>query len=92
MSNGAKFCERDIIGRVPLHYAAAQGHYQCVFTLVGIGTPLSSEDNQGCTPLHLAAGYDLESKCVDYFLEHRADPSRKDKKGFTPLHYAAAGK
>lgn len=92
MSNGAKFCEKDNIGRVALHYAAAQGHYQCVFTLVGIGTPLNVQDNQGCTPLHLSAGYDIESKCVEYFLEHKANPLSEDKNGFTPLHYAAAGK
>ncbi|KAL3282867.1 hypothetical protein HHI36_006026 [Cryptolaemus montrouzieri] len=91
VSNGAKFLEKDNIGRLPLHYSASQGHYQCVFTLVGIGSPTNDEDAQGCAPLHLAAGYDKEGKCVEYLLEHSADPFKRDKRGFTPLHYAAAG-
>ncbi|KAK9888372.1 hypothetical protein WA026_000624 [Henosepilachna vigintioctopunctata] len=91
VSNGAKLLEKDNIGRLPLHYSASQGHYQCVFTLVGIGSPTNAEDNQGCTPLHLAAGYGQEGKCVEYLLQHSADPLRRDKNGFTPLHYATAG-
>lgn len=91
VSSGADFQMKDNIGRLPLHYAASQGHYQCVFTLVGIGSLTNCIDLEGCTPLHLASGYDVEGKCIEYLLEHKSDPFVKDRKGFTPLHYAMAG-
>jgi ankyrin repeat protein len=91
VSNGADFQIKDNIGRLPLHYAASQGHYQCIFTLVGIGSPTNSVDMEGCTPLHLACGYDTEGKCIEYLIQHKADPFVKDRRGFTPLHYAMAG-
>lgn len=40
-SNAADFELKDNFERLPLHYAAAQGHFQCVFTLVGIGSPIN---------------------------------------------------
>lgn len=40
-SNGADFKLKDNFERLPLHYAAAQAHFQCVFTLVGIGSPIN---------------------------------------------------
>ncbi|XP_050311619.1 serine/threonine-protein phosphatase 6 regulatory ankyrin repeat subunit A-like isoform X1 [Anthonomus grandis grandis] len=89
-SNGADFKMKDNFQRLPLHYAAAQGHFQCVFTLVGIGSPINDRDIEGCSPLHLAAAYDHEAKCVEYLLNHRADPKLKDAKGFSPMHYAIA--
>lgn len=30
-------------------------------------------------------------RCVEYLIQHKADPTLKDKQGFTPLHYAVAG-
>lgn len=38
-------------------------------------------DIEGCTPLHLAAAYDVEAKCVEYLLNHRADPKIGDARG-----------
>lgn len=81
VSNGAEFKITDNLQRLPIHYAASQGHYQCVFTLVGIGSSVNDIDIEGCAPLHLAAAYDLDGKCVDYLLDHRADPAMKDNRG-----------
>nr|CAI5817113.1 unnamed protein product [Callosobruchus analis] len=72
-------------------YAAAYGHYQCAFTLVGIGSPVNVPDANGCHPLHLAAAYDHEGKVVEYLLEHKADATAEESRGFSPLHYAIAG-
>lgn len=81
----------DDIGKTPLHYAAAFGHYNCVMTLVGIGSNVNLIDNDGCTALHLASGYDLEGRCIEYLLQHKANPVLKDKKGYCPIHYAVNG-
>lgn len=81
VSNGADFKIFDNIQRLPVHYAASQGHYQCIFTLVGIGSPVNAVDLEGCTPLHLAAAYDHEGKCIEYLLNHRADAKMKDNRG-----------
>lgn len=91
VSSGADYNIIDKVGRLPLHYAAVQGHYQCVFTLVGLGSAVNSCDVEGCTALHLASAYDLVGECVNYLLQHKADPKVQDLKGFTPIHYAVAG-
>lgn len=31
-------------------------------------------------------------RCVEYLIQHKADPILKDKRGFTPVHYAVAGR
>lgn len=33
----------------------------------------------------------LFRRCIDYLLQHKADPKIKDKKGFSPIHYSVAG-
>lgn len=62
MSSKANFLLTDNIGRLPVHYAVLDSHYQCVFTLVGIGSPVNATDAEGCSPLHLAAAYDFTGK------------------------------
>nr|XP_023013531.1 serine/threonine-protein phosphatase 6 regulatory ankyrin repeat subunit A-like isoform X1 [Leptinotarsa decemlineata] len=91
VSNEADFKIVDNLQRLPIHYAASRGNDQCVYTLVGIGSPINAPDVEGCTPLHLAAAYDHECKCILYLLNHKADTSLRDNRGFTPLHYAIAG-
>lgn len=68
VSSGADFNIVDVIGRTALHYSASQGHFFCVFTLVGIGSQVNLTDKEGCTALHLAAAYDLEGKYVKEIL------------------------
>ena len=41
--------------RTPLHYAAANGRYQCTVTLVSAGAEVNEPDQTGCTPLHYSA-------------------------------------
>ncbi|XP_065166554.1 serine/threonine-protein phosphatase 6 regulatory ankyrin repeat subunit A-like isoform X2 [Atheta coriaria] len=91
VSRGGDFKLQDSIGRTALHYAAVRGHYNCVYTLVGIGSKVNVLDSEGCSALHLAAAYDMEAKCVEYLIAHKADPLLKDIRGFTPIHYAVNG-
>lgn len=48
-------------------------------------------DCNGCTPLHLAAAFDLEGRCIEYLLDHCLDANKKDNRGYTPIHYAVLG-
>lgn len=95
LSSGANFRLIDNDNRLALHHAASQGHYPCVFTLVGFGSDSNAQDVNGATPLHLAAAASNSNaqsyKCVQYLLQHRADPHLRDKRGFTAIHYAVAG-
>lgn len=47
-----------LFARTPLHYAAANGSYQCTVTLVTAGASVNEADCKGCTPLHYAAASD----------------------------------
>lgn len=31
-------------------------------------------------------------RCVEYLIQHKADPLLKNLQGFTPVHYAVAGR
>lgn len=46
------------VPRTPLHYAAANGSYQCAVTLVTAGAGVNEADCKGCSPLHYAAASD----------------------------------
>ena len=46
------------VPRTPLHYAAANGSYQCTVTLLTAGAAVNEPDGKGCTALHYAAASD----------------------------------
>jgi ankyrin repeat protein len=48
----------------------------------------NAKDNDGVTPLHWAAGYNL-SNAAQSLLRSGANPNAADKMGITPLHQAA---
>lgn len=52
--------------RTPLHYAAANGSYQCAVTLVTAGAGVNEADCKGCSPLHYAAASDTYRRSGSY--------------------------
>ncbi|PKU37181.1 serine threonine-protein phosphatase 6 regulatory ankyrin repeat subunit a [Limosa lapponica baueri] len=76
--------------KTPLHYAAANCNYQCLFALVGSGASVNDLDERGCTPLHYAAASDTDGKCLEYLLRNDANPGIRDKQGYNAVHYSAA--
>jgi ankyrin repeat protein len=56
--------------------------------LLGGKADPNAQDNDGVTPLHWAAGYNL-SNAAQSLLRSGANPNVADKMGITPLHQAA---
>ena len=77
-------------GRLPLHYAAAKCHYGSLYSLISSGADVDRQDNEGTTCLHLVCALDMEGRCIDYLLGHKATAALADTKGYNALHYAAA--
>lgn len=88
---GASPTEKDEEDYTPLHYAAWGGCIPLVDALLANKTVLVSSRNQnGETPLHLAAGYGrLET--VQKLLMAGAKVNARDNLNYTPLHRAAEG-
>ncbi|KAJ5702093.1 ankyrin repeat-containing protein [Penicillium malachiteum] len=76
-------------GYTALHYAADGAHASALELLLWENAILiDSKDNDGRTPLHIAAlrGWTRE---VGILLTYSADSTCQDNDGSTPLHYAA---
>ncbi|GIL91090.1 hypothetical protein Vretimale_9511 [Volvox reticuliferus] len=92
VSKGADpLASRDVLGRSPLHFAAAKGSHQLAVELLEKGIKAYALDGQGNTPLHLAAMRGQEA-LVTLLLE-RADDKIKalltpNKSGLTAYHLA----
>jgi len=69
-----------------LHYSV-QGKLDLAAMLIANGADINAADDDGDTPLHLAAmmGYQREA---DLLLAHDAGVNTMNKKGMTALHYA----
>jgi TonB family protein len=73
----------------PIHDAAKEGDLAKVKALLENNRKMvSSKDNNGSTPLHLAA-WNGHKDIVELLLANKADVNAKDTMGFTPLHRAA---
>lgn len=74
--------------RLQLHDATANGCVEAAKKLVAEGADVNAVNQDGCTPLHLAAdrGFPL---LVRILVEAGADVNRQDSEGQTALHYAA---
>jgi ankyrin repeat protein len=56
--------------------------------LVNAGVDINSMDNNGNTPLHIAAMDGTSDGVVEYLFKLRVDPSAQNNLGATPLHLA----
>jgi ankyrin repeat protein len=89
---GADVNYRDSRGETLLHTAAELDNWRTVWELCYLDTEkvnLDAQDNDGCTPLHLAAKRNHED-AVRWLLLKGANPSIKDKRHRTPLDWAKA--
>ncbi len=57
--NGTNFNDVDMYGELPAHKAARWGYYKCLKILVENGSSLDSTNNNGYTPVQIAAEYAL---------------------------------
>ena len=77
-------------GYTPLHYAAREGHAECVRVLLASGANANARTRAGgATPLHRAA-FTGEATCVRLLLDGGADPCARDADGESALHKASA--
>jgi mono/diheme cytochrome c family protein len=79
---------RDRFGYTPLHWAAVQGHWAILETLVEGGADVNAVGGDGGTPLHLAAHHDRPDM-IRLLLDEGADLTIHNRWGRTPLHVAA---
>ena len=87
LQHGADASIGDEKGRLPLHFAASQGHTSVIKRLAHWGVDLNACDNDQRTSLHLSA---LEGRLevVDLLLSSGASPNKSDSQGWKPLHFA----
>ena len=77
-------------GYTPLHYAAREGHAECVRALLASGANANARTRAGAaTPLHRAA-FTGSGACVQLLLKGGADPCARDADGESALHKASA--
>ncbi len=74
----------DVMGRVPLHYAALFGDLRHAEQLVADGIDVSIADHDGQTPLHYAAQGNAAT-VAQLLLTHGAPVDAVDHDGNTPL-------
>eukprot|EP00941_MAST-03F_sp_MAST-3F-sp1_P000548 g548.t1 len=76
-------------GNTPLHVAAKAGQVSCMSLLIEAGAQVDSRNEDGLTPLHVAAAGRPEAMFV--LLSAGADIRKKCDNGSLATHYAACG-
>ncbi|KAG6354339.1 hypothetical protein INS49_004356 [Diaporthe citri] len=92
VSHGSNVNFKDKIGRTPLLWAATNGHYDLVKTLLETGADVSAVNNRGRTALHLAVDSTDTThieEIMKILLQYQADARAISDGGWTPLHNAA---
>jgi tetratricopeptide (TPR) repeat protein len=74
-------------GQTPLHYAAWEGHVDCLQLLLDADADVNATNSSGQAPLHLAAWYGKDD-AVEWLLARKADVNAQDAGGETALHHA----
>ena len=69
-----------------LHVAAAVGNIEAVKQHLAAGTDVNAKDDDGVTPLHIAATKEI----AELLIANSANISAKDHLGWTPLHGASS--
>jgi len=92
ISKGAKIDCKDIDGQTALHDSAKRNRVESVKLLVKNGADINAIDNEGNTPLHIAAGgYFLRLdplEAVQYLIENGADINKLNNDRQTALDLA----
>lgn len=79
----------DESGETVLHKAAQTNHVAMVNLFLAQGASINARNNEGATPLHVAA-IGGSGEVIEALLSNRAiDINAKDEEGNTPLHWAA---
>ena len=88
LAQGAKMQAEDGFNMTALHWAAFNGHPDCLEVLLRAGAQIEVRDCVGLTSLHRAARGGHQ-KCIKLLLEKGAQIETRTKKNWTPLHEAA---
>ncbi len=71
--------------KTPLHFAAREGHQECLELLIRKGGDVNAKDEDDRTPLYSAA-LSGSVDCLEVLLANGADVNARDNKQNTPLH------
>jgi len=78
----------DLYSQAAIHFAAKEGHLECLDYLIKKGAQVNMAGQYYNTPLHLAARQG-HLDCVNSLLQHGGNVKKRERYQQTPLHSAA---